>query len=428
MRSLQAFRAGIVHSLSATEYIHYPDGLLVVSNGLVQACGPASDLLPSLPPSTPIATFPDSLLLPGFIDTHIHYPQVEIIGSYGAQLLDWLQNYTFPAEGKFNDLRENRKVADFFLQELLRNGTTTALVFCAVYKNSVTAFFEAAQAMGLRMIAGKVMMDRNAPEYLLDTPESSYTDSKELIERWHGVDRLLYAVTPRFAITSTEPQLHQASRLLKEFPGVYLHTHLAENRQEVAFVQELFPQSTSYLDVYNRCELTGPKSVFAHSIYLSPEDRQCLSETHSSISFCPTSNLFIGSGLFDFKSTAESGIAIGLGTDIGGGTSFSMLRTLAEAYKVMQLQGQNLDVKKSIYLATLGGAKALSLDHILGNFEVGKEADFCVLDLKATPLLSFRMQTARNIEEKLFALITLADDRVIRATYALGRCVHRRDS
>lgn len=427
MQSLKAFRAAIVHSLSDSAFDYYPDGLLLVSNGLITACGPADQLLPSLSPSTPIETFPDSLLLPGLIDTHIHYPQVEVLGSYGTKLLEWLQNYTFPTEGKFKNPIEARRVADFFLQELLRNGTTTALVFCAVFKESVTAFFEAAQEKGLRMIAGKVMMDRNAPQYLLDTAESSYTDSKELIQHWHGVDRLLYAVTPRFAITSTEEQLQRAAALRKEFPGVYLHTHLAEEAKEVEFVRTLFPQATSYLDVYRNCELLGPRAVFAHSIHLSEEDRSLLAHTGSSIAFCPTSNLFLGSGLFDYAATSAHQIRIGLGTDVGGGTSFSMLRTLAEAYKVMQLQGQSLDVKRTLYLATLGGAKALYLDHILGNFEPGKEADFCILDLKATPLISFRLQTAKSIEEQLFALFTLGDDRVVRATYAQGRCVHSRD-
>jgi guanine deaminase len=427
MQSLKAFRAAIIHSLSDTAFAYYPDGLLLVSNGLITACGPADQLLSSLPPSTPVTVFPDSLLLPGLIDTHIHYPQVEVIGSYGTKLLEWLQNYTFPAEGKFNDPIEARRVADFFLKELLRNGTTTALVFCAVYKESVTAFFESAQEMGLRMIAGKVMMDRNAPQYLLDTAESSYTDSKELIQRWHGVDRLLYAVTPRFAITSTEAQLRKAALLRQEFPGVYLHTHLAEDAKEIEFVRTLFPQAKSYLDVYRNCDLVGPRAVFAHSIHLTEEDRGCLAHTGSAISFCPTSNLFLGSGLFNYSATSAHQIRIGLGTDVGGGTSFSMLRTLSEAYKVMQLQGQSLDVAKGLYLATLGGAKALYLDHILGNFETGKEADFCVLDLKATPLLSFRLQTAKSIEEQLFALFTLGDDRMVRATYAQGRCVHTRD-
>ena len=351
-----------------------------------------------------------------------------MIASYGTQLLEWLNRYTFPTEGKFSSHTEASTVANFFLKELLRNGTTTALVFCAVFKTSVTAFFQAALELNLRMIAGKVMMDRNAPDYLLDTPETSYQESKELIEEWHGKGRLLYAVTPRFAITSTREQLDKAKRLRDEFPGVYLQTHLAENRKEVEFVSELFPEATSYLNVYHSHGLTGPKSVFVHSIYLSDEDRGVLSATDSSVSFCPTSNLFIGSGLFDLEKTEKFGIRIGLGTDVGGGTSFSMLRTISEAYKVLQLQGQNLHPIKSLYLATLGGAKSLHLDSLIGNFVPGKEADFVVVDLQATPLLQFRLKEAAGVEDQLFALFTLGDDRMVKETYACGVMVHSRDN
>ncbi|WP_339524087.1 guanine deaminase [Pseudomonas sp. EA_35y_Pfl2_R111] len=430
---VKAYRAAILHSIAdpavvgvEQSYEYFEDGLLVIDNGQVAKVGHAADLLPSLK-GVEITEYRDALITPGFIDTHIHYPQTGMIASYGEQLLDWLNTYTFPTEQQFADKAHAADVAGIFLKELLRNGTTTALVFGSVHKQSVDAFFEAAEALNLRMIAGKVLMDRNAPDYLTDTPESGYADSKELIERWHGKGRLHYAVTPRFAPTSTPEQLTLAGKLLGEYPDLYMHTHLSENRKEIEWVKALFPERKGYLDVYDHYKLIGARSVFAHGVHLCDDECKRLAETGSAVAFCPTSNLFLGSGLFDLNKLEQHGVRVGLGTDVGAGTSFSQLQSLNEAYKVMQLQGKKLDPFKSLYLATLGGANALYLDDKLGNFESGKDADFVVLDYNATPLISYRMQQAKTLDERLFALTMLGDDRAIKETFAAGQSVHRRD-
>jgi guanine deaminase len=430
---VKAYRAAILHSIAdpavvgaEQSYEYFEDGVLVIENGLVAKVGHATDLLPSLK-GVDITEYRNALITPGFIDIHIHYPQTGMIASYGEQLLDWLNTYTFPTEQQFADKDHASDVAGIFLKELLRNGTTTALVFGTVHKQSVDAFFEAAERINLRMIAGKVLMDRNAPDYLTDTAESGYADSKELIERWHGKGRLHYAVTPRFAPTSTPEQLTLAGKLLGEYPDLYMHTHLSENRKEIEWVKALFPERKGYLDVYDHYKLIGPRAVFAHGVHLCDDECQRLAETGSAVAFCPTSNLFLGSGLFDLQKLEQHGVRVGLGTDVGAGTSFSQLQSLNEAYKVMQLQGKKLDPFKSLYLATLGGANALYLDDKLGNFESGKDADFVVLDYNATPLISYRMQQAKTLEEKLFALIMLGDDRAIKQTFAAGQSVHRRD-
>lgn len=431
--NIKAYRAAILHSLAdpavvgvEQSYEYFEDGLLLVEDGQIAQVGHAADLLPTLK-GIEITEYPDALITPGFIDTHIHYPQTGMIASYGEQLLDWLNTYTFPTERQFEDKAHAADVAGIFLKELLRNGTTTALVFGSVHKQSVDAFFEAAEALNLRMIAGKVLMDRNAPDYLTDTAESGYADSKELIERWHGKGRLHYAVTPRFAPTSTPEQLTLAGKLFQEYPDLYMHTHLSENRQEIEWVKELFPERSGYLDVYDHFKLIGARSVFAHGVHLCDAECQRLAETGSAVAFCPTSNLFLGSGLFDLPKLEQHGVRVGLGTDVGAGTSFSQLQSLNEAYKVMQLQGKKLDPFKSLYLATLGGANALYLDDKIGNFTSGKDADFVVLDYNATPLISYRMQQATTLAEKLFALTMLGDDRAIKETFAAGQSVHRRD-
>jgi len=430
---VKAYRAAILHSIAdpavvgvEQSYEYFEDGVLVVDNGQVAKVGHAVDLLPTLK-GVEITEYRDALITPGFIDTHIHYPQTGMIASYGEQLLDWLNTYTFPTEQQFADKAHAADVAGIFLKELLRNGTTTALVFGTVHKQSVDAFFEAAEALNLRMIAGKVLMDRNAPDYLTDTPESGYADSKELIERWHGKGRLHYAVTPRFAPTSTPEQLTLAGQLLGEYPDLYMHTHLSENRKEIEWVKALFPERKGYLDVYDHYKLIGARSVFAHGVHLCDDECKRLAETGSAVAFCPTSNLFLGSGLFDLNKLEEHGVRVGLGTDVGAGTSFSQLQSLNEAYKVMQLQGKKLDPFKSLYLATLGGANALYLDDKIGNFASGKDADFVVLDYNATPLISYRMQQAKTLDEKLFALTMLGDDRAVKETFAAGQSVYRRD-
>ncbi len=400
------------------------DGLLVTENGKIVWFGTWENAQNQLNNAINIEHYPNSLIVPGFIDTHIHFPQTEMVGAYGEQLLEWLNTYTFPTEIQFKDKNYADKIAKFFVEELIKNGTTTALVFCTVHPESVDALFEAAERHQMRLIAGKVMMDRHAPEALLDTVESAYSESKALIEKWHGKGRALYAITPRFAPTSTPEQLQKAGQLKAEFPDVYVHTHLSENKNEIAWVKELFPEQNGYLDVYDHYGLTGERSVFAHCVHLEEHEWDCMHKTDSAIAFCPTSNLFLGSGLFPLKKAWDKNVKVGLGTDIGAGTSFCQLQTLNEAYKVQQLQGEKLSAFESLYHATLGGAKALDLDTQLGNFNLGKEADFIVLDLSATKLQALRQSRAKGIEDALFALMTMGDDRNIQATYIFGQKVY----
>ena len=397
------------------------DGLLITEQGKVTWFGTWQEGQARITNEMEFAHYPDQLIVPGFIDTHIHFPQTEMVGAYGEQLLEWLNTYTFPTEMQFKDKKYADEIAHFFVNELLKNGTTTALVFCTVHPQSVDALFEAAERHQMRLIAGKVMMDRHAPEDLCDTAETAYTESKALIEKWHAKGRNLYAITPRFAPTSTPEQLEKAGQLKAEYPDVYVHTHLSENKNEIAWVKELFPEQKGYLDVYHHYGLTGSQSVFAHCVHLEDAEWDCMHDTDSAIAFCPTSNLFLGSGLFPWKKTWEKNVKVGLGTDIGAGTSFSQLQTLNEAYKVQQLQGDKLSAFESLYHATLGGAKALNLDDKLGNFNLGKEADFVVLNLNATALQTLRQQRAKNIEDALFALFTMGDDRNVKATYVYGQ-------
>ena len=402
------------------------DGLLIIRNGCIDWFGEWRDGRDLVPPTVRVRDYRGKLIVPGFVDTHLHYPQSEMVGAYGEQLLEWLNRHTFPAERRYNDLEYAREMSTFFIKQLLRNGTTTALVFGSVHPQSVDALFEAASRINMRLIAGKVMMDRNAPDYLLDTAESSYRHSKALIERWHGNGRLLYAVTPRFAPTSTPAQLEVASALRKEYPTTYLQTHLSENKDEIAWVKSLYPDHKGYLDVYDSFGLTGPNCVFAHCIHLEEAEWDCLQQTGSTIAFCPTSNLYLGSGLFQMDKAWRRQIQVGMGTDIGAGTTFNMLQTLNEAYKVAQLQGLRLSAFHSFYLATLGGARSLGLDDRIGSFAVGKEADFVVLDPVATPMQQLRYDNSTALRDKLFVLLTLGDDRTIYRTYVDGQLVHER--
>jgi guanine deaminase len=427
-----AYRAAILHSIAdpaevgiEASYEYFADGVLLVEDDLIKAVGPAETLLPTLG-DVELIEYENALITPGFIDTHIHFPQTGMVGAYGEQLLDWLNNYTFPCESQFGDKAHADQVAEIFLAELLRNGTTTALVFASMHPESVDALFEAAERLNLRLITGKVMMDRNAPDYLTDTADSSYADSKALIERWHGKGRLHYAVTPRFAPTSTPEQLTLAGQLLSEHEGLYMQTHISENVKEVEWVKALFPERKNYLDVYDHYQLLGERSVLAHGVHLCDDECARLAETGSAIAFCPTSNLFLGSGLFNLAQAERFKVNVGLGTDVGGGTSFSLLQTLNEAYKVMQLQGEKLSPFKSLYLATLGGARALRLEERIGTLQPGSDADFVVLDYKATPLLDYRISQSKSFEETLFVLMTLGDDRTVAQTYAAGRLVHQR--
>ncbi len=431
---MPAFRASIVDFIAnpfiegEKSYRYFKDGLLIVEDGHVTACGDYASLYKTLSAEIEVIDYSAYLIMPGFIDTHVHYPQTDIIASHATQLLDWLERYTFPAESKFANNDIAAETADFFIQQLLCNGTTSAMVFPTIHPQSVDAIFEAALQRNMRLISGKVMMDRHAPDYLCDSAQSSYDDSLSLINKWHKQERLLYAVTPRFAPTSTEQQLKVAQQLVNEFSDVYLQSHVAESPGEVEWVKQLFPWSRSYLDVYDHYGLLGKRSVYAHCIYLDNMDRECLAKSGTAISFCPTSNLFLGSGLFDLRSTLEQDLQLGMGTDVGGGTSFSMLKTLHEAYKVSQLKGYNMSPLQSFYMATLGSAKSLYLDHKLGNFETAKEADFIVIDPNATPLMQRRMSHCEGLEDELFALMILGDDRNIKATYIMGECCHQRDT
>ncbi|MEG3148952.1 guanine deaminase [Sphingomonas sp. ZT3P38] len=402
---------------------HHEDGLLVVEDGLVVAFGAHADLAPRFA-DVPVEHFPAGLIVPGFVDTHIHYPQTDRIAAHGAQLLEWLERHIFPAEAAFADRAHADEVAGFFLDELLRNGTTSALVFATVHAASVDALFEAALARDMRIVSGKVLMDLG-PASLHDSPESGRAESEALIARWRGRGRLGYAVTPRFALTSSDAQLAGAGALVAAHPDVLMHTHLAENTGEIAAVAARFPTARDYLDVYDRFGLVGPRSVFAHCVHLDDRALVRMGAAGASIAFCPTSNLFLGSGLFDLTRADAHGVKTGMGTDVGAGTSFSLLATLGEAYKVGQLRGQSLDPFRALHLATAGGARALGLGDRIGGLQPGQEADFVVLDCAATPLLARRTAGA-SLAERLFALQILGDDRAIARTYVAGRCAWAR--
>jgi guanine deaminase len=428
MQGLHAHRGPLLRflhdpgsSVSAASHEYLEDGVLLVQDGHVAAAGPAAQLLRDLPRDLPVTAHPGKLLLPGFIDTHIHYPQLDVVGSGGRELLDWLTNYTYREERRFADATHAALVAEAFLDELARNGTTTALVFCTVHAASSEAFFTAAQRRGLRMIAGKVLMDRNCPEDLQDTAVTGIAESRALLERWHGRDRLSYAITPRFAPASSAAQLQAAGRLAAEYPDTFIHSHLAENLAEVAWVAQLFPDARSYLDVYDRHGLLRERAVYAHCLHLDAQDRQRMATAGAAAAFCPTSNLFLGGGLFDIAATDAAGLRFAIATDIGGGTSFSLLRTLDEAGKVAKLGGQDLSPLRAFYLATLGAARCLGLQEHIGTLAPGSEADFVLLDLEATPLLTRRTRAARSLTDLLRVLITLGDDRAVYATYSAGR-------
>ncbi|PJE79639.1 Guanine deaminase [invertebrate metagenome] len=405
---------------------YFSDGLLIIDQGKVVWLGSWEQGRHRLPAGLRICDYRGKLVVPGLVDTHIHYPQMEIIGAYGEQLLEWLNTYTFPTEMKYGDKSYAEEMAGLFVRELLKNGTTTAMVFCSVHPESVDALFEACDRKHMRVIAGKVMMDRNAPDELLDTPESSYRDSRRLLQKWHKHNRLLYAVTPRFAPTSSPEQLEKAMMLREEFPDVYVQTHLSENPREIEWVRSLYPNRDGYLDVYNHYRLTGERSVFAHCVHLTDKEWQVMKDTGSSVAFCPTSNMYLGSGLFKYRRAVDDGVRVGMATDVGAGTSFNLFETLNEAYKVVQLQKARLAAIECFYRATLGGAHALYLDHCIGNLDPGKEADFVVLDPVATEIQQLRWNNSKTLDEKLFVLMTLGDDRNIYRTYVDGRLVYSR--
>ncbi|WP_346797959.1 guanine deaminase [Halomonas sp. Bachu 37] len=404
---------------------HYEDGLLWLRDGRVHAIGDYATLAAELPADCRVEDYRGKLIMPGFIDTHVHYVQLDIIASYGRQLLDWLNEYTFPEECRFAEQAHAQSIAEAFLDEQLRVGTTTAQVFGSSHPGSMDAFFSACRARDLRMIAGKVLMDRHAPDALLDGA-TGIADSERLIADWHGKGRLGYSVTPRFAPTSTRAQLDAAGGLLRNDATLWMQTHLAENPGELDWVAELYPGSPDYLAVYEESGLVGPRSTFAHGIHLDNAMRTRLAERGANIAFCPSSNLFLGSGLFDRHAARETGMAFTYASDIGAGTDLSGFATLKAAYQVGQLKGQPLTAWQGFYGLTLGNASALSLDEHIGRLAVGKEADFVILDESATPLLARRTARCTTLGERLFALMMLADDRAVAETWAGGTRRHQR--
>lgn len=400
-------------------YRSWDDGHLAVgTDGRIASVGAWSEA-----PAGDLVDLTGSLITPGFIDTHLHAPQLEMIGSYGGHLLEWLNRYTFPTERKFEDPEHARRVARSFYDELLRNGTLAALIFSTVHYEATDIFFEEAERRGFRGIIGKTMMDRNAPDYLLDqSPQQSCDQSRQLLQKWHGRGLLRYAITPRFAPTSSPEQLEYAGQLKKEFPDAWVHSHISENQNEVRWVQELFPEA-EYADVYDRYGLLDEKTVLAHGVWLTAEELDLLSRRKARISHCPNSNLFLGSGLFPLHRILGAGVVVGLGSDIGAGTTPSLFNAMADAYKVQQVQNVSLSPFHLWYLATLGGATALSLQADTGSLESGKSADFLVLDLHATPLLAMRTGRASSLEDLLAGLIFMGDDRAVQRSFIAGRAV-----
>jgi guanine deaminase len=404
----------------AKSYVYHEDGFVAVDGDRIVGVGDFKDMPRDSSALTQLGR--NALIVPGFVDTHLHAPQLEMIGSYGGHLLEWLNRYTFPTEAKFRDPKHAALIAEAFFDELLRNGTLCALIFSTIHAEATEIFFAEAERRGFRGIIGKTMMDRNAPPELLETVRDSYDQSRAILQKWHNRGLLRYAITPRFAPTSTPELLEAAGQLKREFPDAYVHTHISENTNEVTWVQQLFPEA-EYADVYDRYGLLDERSVLAHGVWLTEEELDLLARRKARIAHCPNSNLFLGSGLFRLHRTLAAGVGVGLGTDIGAGTTPSMFTAMADAYKVQQVQGVSLSPFHLWYLATLGGARALSLENESGSIEIGKSADFLVLDLHATPLVSMRSDRASSIEDLLAGLIFMGDDRVVKSRFIAGNQV-----
>ena len=403
-------------------YAYEPDGALLVEDGLIVASGGYGAVKAQARDGAVEIDHRPHLVLPGFIDTHLHFPQMQVIGSYAANLLEWLNTYTFPEECRFVETAHAERIARHFFDEMVRHGTTTAVAYCSVHKTSADAFFAEALRRNMRMVAGKVMMDRNAPQGLLDTPQMGYDETRAVIDQWHGEGRNHVAITPRFAITSTPEQMSAAQALVREFPDLHVQTHLSENRDGIDFTCSLYPEAADYTDVYARYGLLGPKTLFGHCIHLSEREMDAMSETGSVAVHCPTSNLFLGSGLFPLKKLVgrDKPVRVAVATDIGGGSSYSMLRTMDEAYKIQQLQGERLNPLESFYYMTLGNARALSLENKIGTLEPGNDADFIVLNMAATPAMALKAEVVNALADELFLLQTMGDDRAIAETYVAG--------
>lgn len=400
-------------------FTYHEDGAILVREGMIAASGTFDAVAPTAP-CADIVDHRPHLMTAGFIDAHIHFPQAQIVASWGAQLLDWLNGYVFPEEARFGDESHAQAIATRFFDVLTEQGTTTAAAFCSVHAASADAYFAEAERRNMRMIGGKVMMDRNAPDTLRDTPQSGYDDTKALIERWHGRGRAGYAISPRFAITSSPQQLEMAGALATEHPDCHIQTHLSENREEIAFAASLYPEASDYLNIYERYGLLGGKMLLGHCIHLEEREVQCLAETGAHPVFCPTSNLFLGSGCFDHARLDKAGIQSAIATDIGAGTSYSMLQTLNEGYKVLQLQSQSLHAMRGFHWMTRGNAEVLGLADRIGTLDEGTEADIVVLDARATPAMALRMDRVETLAEELFVLLVMGDDRAVAQTYIAG--------
>lgn len=402
-------------------YRYIEDGAVVIGDGKIVMVGDWNARAASHHDGSEIIDHRPHLIMAGFIDPHIHFPQMQVIGAYAGGLLEWLNTYTFVEEQRFIEQAHANRIAGAFFDTLLEHGTTTAAAYCTVHPESVDAFFSEAEKRNMLMVGGKVMMDRNAPQALLDTPQSGYDQTRAGIARWHGKGRAHYAITPRFAITSTHEQMAMAEALAREFPDLHIQTHVSENLAEIAYANELYPNYGDYVGIYEKFHLLGPKTLLGHAIHLSHRETEVIADTRSVAVFCPTSNLFIGSGLFDYDRQHERGVRIATATDVGGGTSYSMLRTMDEGYKVMQLRGQRLTPFRSFYHMTLGNARAMSLDDRIGTLEAGKDADIVVLNSGATGQMRLRMETVDTLEQELFLLQTCGDDRAVVETYVMGK-------
>jgi len=426
---MKAYRAALLRFADDGSAVYDEDGFLLIGPGpdglqRVRAAG-AWSALSSNYPGVAVEHLPGRLLAPGFIDLHIHFPQTDVIGSPAEGLLPWLENYTFPHESRFADHAYARGLAGVFLDELQRNGVTTALTFCTSHPHSVDALMEESKARGLRMIAGKVLQDRHSPDGVRDETEQSLVDTEALIRRWHGQGRLGYAITPRFAPSSTDAQLRGAGELAAKYPDVWIQSHVAENRDEVRWARELFPQARSYLAVYEGFGLIRRRAVYAHCIHFDDDDRALMRDTGAAAAVSPTSNLFLGSGFFDYEGARRVGMRYGLASDVGGGTSFSPFHTMLAAYFVgregQTKPGVSLSPQHLWWQHTAGAAQALGLEDSIGNLQPGCEADFVLLDPQATPLLARKVATARNLDELLFSLIVLGDDRVVDRVFVNGQ-------
>ncbi|WP_337269041.1 guanine deaminase [Oryzifoliimicrobium ureilyticus] len=403
-------------------YLYEPDGGLLLENGKIAAIGPYDSVKAKSPINTAEIDHRPHLIVPGLIDMHMHFPQMQVIASYASNLLEWLNTYTFPEECRFVESEHAKRIARHFYDELIRHGTTTGVAYCSVHKTSADAFFAEALNRNMLMIGGKVMMDRNAPQGLLDTAETGYDETRAVIAEWHGKGRNHVAITPRFAITSTPAQMEAAGRLAQEFPDLHIQTHLSENHDEIAYSCQLYPDAKDYTDIYARYGLLGPRTLFGHCIHLTEREADAMSDAGAVAVHCPTSNLFLGSGLFPLKalSRRDKPVRLAVATDIGGGSSYSLLRTMDEAYKIQQLLGERLNPLDSFYLMTRGNAESLGLEDKIGTLDEGTDADITILDAAATPAMTLKMEVVTSLTEELFLLQTMGDDRAVVETYVAG--------